>query len=318
MAVYTEIAPEEFKKLLSEYDIGVFKSASGITEGVENTNYLVITETGKYIFTIYEKRVKAADLPFFLGLMEHLSQNDIPCPVPIRDKSGKILKEIHEKPCSMASFLEGEEAKPINAENCIKVGEVMAKMHMASESFSMKRENSMHHGAWKEMFNETKSKANNIEAGLVEEIEKSIEDIDKNWPESLPSGVIHADLFPDNVFFKNKNISGVLDFYFACNDFFAYDLAITMNAWCFDGNDFNSSRAKAMLEGYNSIKPFTDNELEALPALAKGAALRFLLSRLYDWLNKQNGAKVNHKDPLEYLHKLRFHMNVKSHKEYGF
>lgn len=318
MAVYTEISSEELEKVLSEYSLGSLEHIKGIAEGVENTNYLLKTDKSKYIFTIYEKRVSRNELPFFLGLMEHLSSRNIPCPVPVRGKDGKVLREIKGRPCSIVSFLEGNWPRNITTNHCFEVGKIMAQMHLASGDFSLQRKNTMSVDAWDKMASETIPHADEVAVGMADEIKTALMHVSISWPANLPSGVIHADLFPDNIFFKNNKLSGILDFYFACNDFYAYDLAIALNAWCFEHREeFNITKAKAMLHGYNEIKPFTEEELESLPVLACGAALRFLLSRLYDWINKVDGAMVTPKDPMEYLKKLRFHMRIKNHREYG-
>lgn len=318
MAVYTEISDSDFASLLKKFDIGNLASYRGITEGVENTNYLLETDKAKFIATIYEKRVDVSELPFFLELMEHLAKAQIPCPLPVHDKSGNILQEMAGKKLTITSFLEGKWPRAIKNAHCLEVGKIMARMHLASQNFNLTRKNKMSLPAWKEIYSRIAKNADSVKSGLSNEIKSALQEIEKKWPKNLPSGVIHADLFPDNVFFIEDKLTGILDFYFACNDFFAYDLAITMNAWCFEnGREFNITKANALLSGYNQVRKLTEEEKSYLPILCTGAAMRFLLSRLYDWLNKVEGAVVVPKDPIEYLNKLRFHQNVKNVSEYG-
>ena len=322
MAVYTKITDAEFSSALKLYNIGDFKLAKGIAEGVENTNYLLETTHNKYIATIYEKRVNVNELPFFLKLMQHFSQDKIPSPLPVYAINGDLLQDIQGKKFSIVSFLSGKSVKRISNNHCFELGKMLANMHNSSLSFEMSRENNMSLPMWQEMFSEIKSKTDSFKVGISKEIEKSLSYIADKWAiaekSNLPRGIIHADLFPDNVFFTDNKVTGVLDFYFACNDFFVHDVAITMNAWCFEhGCEFNITKARNLLRGYNSVRKFTDDELKMLPVFASGAAMRFLLSRLYDLINRVEGAEVTPKDPTEYLKKLRFHMHIKSASEYG-
>ncbi|NDF12933.1 MAG: homoserine kinase [Proteobacteria bacterium] len=318
MAVYTHIDKKDIAQFLSRYDAGELTSFKGIAEGVENSNFLIQTSEGKYILTVYEKRVSEQELPFFTGLMDHLSHKSIPCPSPIKDRKGNALQTLKGKPAAMVSFLKGDSVKNIKTIHCREVGRALAEMHLATEGFKHSRINSMGVQNWRKIFDSCKAKMDAVEKGVAAELENCLERIESHWPKRLPAGVIHADLFPDNVFFLEDTLSGMIDFYFACNDFFAYDIAVCLNSWCFEGKtEFNITKARHMLSAYDEVRPFSEEERNALPVLASGAALRFLLSRLYDWLNQVEGAMVTPKDPKEYLKKLRFHMQVKSAAEYG-
>jgi len=328
MAVYTSISEDLFKEVLTEYSIGNYVLSKGIAEGVENTNYLLETTDKKFIATCFEKRANLNELPFFFELMEHLSEKNIPCPVPIHGNDNNVLREVESKPFAIVSFLQGRWPKKVNAAQCEEVGKILAQMHNAVHDFSSARENTVGIYSWRSMYIaclsaldqvESNDSSNNIRySKIANEIEKLLDRVEEEWPKKLPSGVIHGDLFPDNVFFKGDSLTGVLDFYFACTDFLVYDLAIAMNAWCFESNaEFNITRARRLLRGYNKVRPLSDGELKSLPILCSGAALRFLLTRLYDALHQVEGALVTVKDPDEYLQKLRFHLQVKSHGEYG-
>lgn len=318
MAVYTKISTSQLDTLLLEYDIGKATSLREIEEGVENTNYFLDTDKGRYILTIYEKRVNEEDLPFYLNLMRHLASKKIPCPLPIQARNGELISKINKRPCAIVSFLDGKSTRGIKNEHIKELGDNVARMHLAAGDFKMKRENNFSLKRWNEMFRPLKDKCDIVKNGLSSEIEENLDFINSNWPKNLPSGVIHADLFPDNVFYKNQKLVGIIDYYFACNDAFMYDLVICMNSWCFEqSNDFNVTKAKILLNSYNKVRPISEKELDALPILAQGAALRFLLTRLHDWINRVDGALVKPKNPLEYLHKIHFHKGIKSHKEYG-
>src|SRR5262245_59597819 len=318
MAVYTEVSSDELEKFLAAYDIGRPIACKGIAEGVENSNYLLQTDRGTYILTLYEKRVAKGDLPFFLGLMEHLARAGMPCPTPIHGKDGKVIRELAKRPAAIISFLKGMWPRRIHPEHCGPVGEGLAKLHLASESFAMKRPNALSLEGWKQLYKSCDGRADTVKKGLDEDIARELEHMAMNWPRDLPAGVIHADLFPDNVFFMHDKLSGIIDFYFACNDFFAYDLAICLNAWCFEpDNSFNATKARRLVGGYTKVRKLDPAEIAALPLLARGSALRFLLTRLYDWLNQPKGALVKPKDPIEYWKKLRFHRSVKSAAAYG-
>jgi homoserine kinase type II len=318
MAVYTDVSDEELEAFIGSYAIGALTSFKGIAEGVENSNYLVHTETGRYILTLYEKRVKREDLPYFLGLMQHLSARRISCPLPVKDRSGRTLKELAGRPAALITFLEGLWVHRPNIEHCQGLGEALAHFHLAGADFPMFRANSLSLPGWRALFETIGAAADEVVPGLAATLEKELRHLDKSWPTELPEGVIHADLFPDNVFFLNDEVSGLIDFYFACNDMLAYDVAICLNAWCFESDaSFNITKARAMLQAYEGVRPLSEAELKWLPTLARGAALRFLLTRTYDWLNTDESALVRTKDPTEYLRKLRFHQGVKSYRDYG-
>ncbi len=318
MAVYTEVSDEELVAFVGQYDIGEVVACKGIAEGVENSNFLLQTDRDLHILTIYEKRVLAADLPFFLGLLDHLASRAIPCPTPLAGRDGAVLRSLADKPAAIVTFLKGVWPKRPAPGHCSEVGAALARMHLAGRDFELARANSLSLAGWQPLVEATAPHADEVMAGLAAEIEREYEELREHWPEDLPSGVIHADLFPDNVFFLSEELSGLIDFYFACNDAFAYDLAICLNAWCFEHEtEFNITKARRLLSGYRDVRAIEPAELEALPWLARGAALRFFLTRLYDWLNQVDGAMVKPKDPLEYLAKLRFHRQVSGPGAYG-
>jgi len=318
MAVYTEVSDEELAAFLREYDIGAPVSFKGIAEGVENSNYLLQTERGSFILTLYEKRVAKSDLPFFLGLMEHLAKAGIACPTPLHGRDGKALRELAGRPAAIVTFLAGMWPRRIAPRHCAELGAALAKLHLAGQSFPMSRHNDLSVSGWRPLFEACRDRTHEVRADLAAEIAAEIDVLEKSWPKDLPAGVIHADLFPDNVFFLGDRLSGLIDFYFACNDFFAYDLAICLNAWCFEKDrSFNITKARHLLTSYRKLRAFSDPELAALPMLARGAAMRFLLTRLYDWLHHPEGAMVNRKDPLEFRDKLRFHQGVAGPGAYG-
>ncbi len=318
MAVYTEVSDQELIAFVAEYDIGRVTACKGIAEGVENSNFLLQTEAGSHILTLYEKRVRRQDLPFFLGLMDHLARRGIACPTPLKGRDGDALRELAGRPAAIVSFLSGVWVRRPTAQHCAQVGEAMARMHLAAADFAPRRANALSPDGWRKLYEACAGRADEVEAGLAQELSHELEALEANWPTGLPSGVIHADLFPDNVFFLDDRLSGLIDFYFACNDFSAFDLAICLNAWCFESDhDFNITKARHMLSAYRKQRPISQAELEALPLLARGAALRFLLTRLYDWLNQVDGALVKPKDPMEYLKKLRFHRGVRGPGAYG-
>jgi len=318
MAVYTEVPDDELEAFISGYDIGGMLALKGIAEGVENSNYLLHTEAGYYILTLYEKRVDPNDLPFFLGLMEHLSTAGISCPTPLHDRQGRTLGSLAGRPAAIITFLDGMWVRRPQVNHCAEVGKALAKLHLAGADFDIARPNALTLDGWQPLFDQSKARADSVKAGLANEIQGELDAIAAAWPQSLPAGVIHADMFPDNVFFLKDNLSGIIDFYFACNDWFAYDVAICLNAWCFEPDlSFNVTKARAMLRGYSKVRPFSSAEFDVLPLLARGAALRFLLTRLYDWLTVPEGALVTPHNPLEYLRKLRFHSTVDSARDYG-
>lgn len=318
MAVYTAIDPQSLEAFLVAYDIGRPIGLEAIAEGVENSNYRLLTENGRYILTLYEKRVDPDDLPFFLGLMDHLAGRGVPCPTPIHGRDGSALRRLCGRPAALVSFLDGHSPRRIRPEHCGALGAGLARLHLASADFAMVRENALSLAGWRKLFESSRTRCDELLAGLEAEVERELREIERDWPGDLPRGVIHADLFPDNVFFRDSTLSGIIDFYFACIDVIAYDLAICLNAWCFEPDgSFNITKARQLLAAYRAERPFTARELEALPLLARGAALRFLLTRLYDWHNQIEGALVKPKDPLEYLHKLRFHRGLDGPGAYG-
>jgi len=318
MAVYTEVSDDDLAHFIAGYDLGALLSYKGIAEGVENTNYLVHTEKGPFFLTLYEKRVTPADLPFFLGLMEHLAKAGINCPTPVRDADGRMLRELAGRPAALVTFLEGVWIRRPQARHCWAVGQAMARLHLAGQSFKPNRANALGLAGWRPLYASFRARADEIAPGLCAIIEQELGHLEANWPADLPWGIIHADLFPDNVFFLGDALSGLIDFYFACNDAFAYDIAATLNAWCFEtDHSFNVTKGQALLKGYQSVRTLTGAERQALPLLARGAALRFLLTRAYDWLHTASDALVSRKDPQEYLRRLKFHRSIRSASEYG-
>ncbi len=311
MAVYTEVSDEDLEAFVAGYDIGSVSSLKGIAEGVENSNYLLRTSAGQYILTLYEKRVNPADLPFFLGLMEHLASRGLGCPLPVHDRSGTALGTLAGRPAAIVTFLDGMSARRPTARHCGLLGEALARMHLAGADFELRRPNALSMPSWRPLWERSRARADEVAPGLAADIEAELEVLEARWPTDLPAGVIHADLFPDNVFFLGDRLSGLIDFYFACDDFLAYDVAICLNSWCFEHDlSFNLTKGQALLDGYTRVRPLSEAELAMLPMLARGSALRFLLTRLYDWLNVPPGALVKPKDPLEYHRKLRFHRSV--------
>jgi homoserine kinase type II len=318
MAVYTEVSDEELEAFVAGYDIGEVLSFKGIAEGVENSNYLLQTDRGNFILTLYEKRTKPEDLPFFLGLMEHLAARGLACPTPLHGRDGQSLRSLCGRPAAVVSFLTGMSARRLGLNHCAALGAAMAEMHLAGADFPQSRPNDLSVSGWRPLFEAEKQRADEVRPGLAAFIEAELDVLERDWPASLPVGLIHADLFPDNVFFHAEAVSGIIDFYFACTDALAYDIAICLNAWCFEPDgSFNATKARLMLNGYRKVRPLSADELQALPLLARGAAMRFLLTRLYDWLNTPAGAFVKRKDPLEYYRKLRFHQGITGPGAYG-
>jgi homoserine kinase type II len=318
MAVYTEVSDDALADFVTRYDIGSVVSCKGIAEGVENSNYLLRTEDNSYILTLYEKRVREEDLPFFLGLMDHLAERGIACPTPIHDRNGAMLNRLCDRPAAIVSFLEGMWPRRPTPRHCQLLGETLARMHLAGADYRLSRPNDLSHDGWGGLIEACGTRADEVMPGLAAELDSAYRAIEAEWPRALPAGVIHADLFPDNVFFLRDRLSGVIDFYFACNDFYAYDIAVCLNAWCFETDgSFNVTKARVMLAAYRAVRPLLPDEIAALPLLARGSALRFLMTRLYDWLNHPPGAFVTPKDPKEYVRKLRFHVGVRSAAAYG-
>jgi homoserine kinase type II len=318
MAVYTDVAADELAEFLIAYDIGELLSYKGIAEGVENSNFLLHTTAGSFFLTLYEKRVALADLPFFLGLMGHLASHGIVCPQPVKTRSGETLGTLAGRPAAIIDFLEGVWPRKPNAAHCAAVGQALAKMHLAGRDFPMTRANALSVSGWRPLFDQAAPRADTLQHGLRRLMSDELDHLEKAWPKTLPEGVIHADAFPDNVLFLGERLSGLIDFYFACNDILAYDIAICLNAWCFEADhSFNVTKARAFLNAYGRERKLSDAEQDALPLLARGAALRILLTRLVDWFNVPPGALVRPKDPLEYFRKLRFQQSVASMRDYG-
>jgi len=319
MAVYTDVPRPALDRFLADYELGAPRALHGIADGVENSNFLLETDRGgRYILTVYEKRVDPADLPFFLGLMEHLARHGLPCPLPVHGRDGRALRELMGKPAAIVGFLEGQWPRRITVERANALGEALAALHLAGADFPLARPNALALEGWRALFAGCRGKADAVEPGLEAEIAAELDHLERAWPQGLPGGVIHADLFPDNVFFAGDRLTGIIDFYFACNDLLAYDVAICLNAWCFEHDgSFNLTKARALLQGYRRRRALSSAEIAALPILARGSALRFLMTRLYDRLHQVEGALVKPKDPREYLIKLRFHAAVAGPEAYG-
>lgn len=312
MAVYTEVSDEALSTFLGDYAIGSALSCKGIAEGVENSNYLLLTEQGQFVLTLYEKRVDPDELPYFLGLMEHLAAKGLPVPLPVRARDGKALRQLAGRPAVIATFLAGQSPRRVRPEHLAPVGAALARLHLAGADFALARANALGPAGWDPLFRQSEGRADTVAAGLAADVGGELDAILAAWPDELARGNIHADLFPDNVFFLDGLLSGLIDFYFACTDFLAYDVAVALNAWCFESDfGFNVTKARALLGAYGAVRPLSAAERHALPLLCRGAALRFLLTRLYDWLNTPEGALVVPKDPLEYLRKSRFFRGVR-------
>ena len=318
MAVYTEVTDEDLTAFLARYDCGTLSFYKGIAEGVENTNYFVRTDVDRYILTLYEKRVNEADLPYFLSLKEHLARRGVPCPTPVRDRSHHTLGELNGRRAALITFLDGVSVKRPKAEHCASLGEALASLHLASADFGMYRANALGPKGWPPLYAKFAARAGEIMPGLNALIEGELAVHADGFPDGLAQGVIHADLFPDNVFFSNNGLSGLIDFYFACNDALAYDIAICLNAWCFETDHvFNVTKGRALLAAYDRVRMLTTAERAAMPTLARAASLRFLLTRSHDWLHQAPGALVTPHDPLDYVARLRFHQQVGSIAGYG-
>ena len=318
MAVYTDVMAEELAGFLAGYDVGELLAYKGIAEGVENSNFLVHTSRGYFILTLYERRVAASDLPFFLALMEHLHARGITCPQPVKNRKGETLGRVAGRPAAIITFLDGMWIRRPSAGHCAALGEALAKLHVAGLEFGMRRANALSVAGWRPLYLSCRARANELHRDLEQSLAAELSHLEAAWPRELPQGVIHADLFPDNVFFLGNRLSGLIDFYFACTDFLAYDVAVCLNAWCFEtDHSYNVTKGRSLLQAYARVRPLTPSEQEMLPLLARGAALRFLLTRLVDWFDVPAGALVRPKDPLEYHRKLRFHQAVKSVRDYG-
>lgn len=318
MAVYTDVSADDLSDFLKLYDIGKLLSYKGIAEGVENSNFLLHTGAGNFILTLYEKRTAEGDLPFFLGLMEHLAARGINCPQPVKNRMGGMLGRVAGRPAAIVTFLDGLWIRKPNAGHCAAVGEALAGLHLAARDFPIRRPNALSVESWRPLYEHAGPRGDTVHPGLCDEIVKELDVLEKSWPRHLPVGVIHADLFPDNVFFLGDELSGLIDFYFACTDTLAYDVAICLNCWCFEADhSYNVTKGRALLKAYTRVRALSDQERAALPILARGAAMRFLLTRLVDWLAVPEGALVKPKDPTEYFRKLCFHQSVTSADEYG-
>jgi homoserine kinase type II len=318
MAVYTDVAAEDLGAFLAGYDIGELLSYKGIAEGVENSNFLVHTSRGHFILTLYERRVAAKDLPFFLGLMEHLAARGITCPQPVKSSTGEVLGKVAGRPAAIITFLDGMWIRRPTPQHCAALGTALAELHLAGLDFKASRANALSVEGWRPLYEGCSARANEVQRDLKPYLAAELSDLEKAWPRKLPLGVIHADLFPDNVFFLGSKLSGLIDFYFACTDALAYDVAICLNAWCFEtDHSYNVTKGRSLLQAYAQVRPLSDAERDALPLLARGAALRFLLTRLVDWFDVPPGALVRPKDPLEYYRKLRFHQAIASARDYG-
>ena len=322
MAIYTKLSENNLKEFFLKYNLGKLLNYTGIQEGIENTNYFIQTDTGKFILTVYEKRVEEKDLPFFMGLMKNLFDANFPSPEPIINKNGNYVTEISGKKAAVVSFLDGSAKKNLNPNDCHKVGVQAAKLHLITKNFIGKRENKLSVNSWRKIYKKVQKDCSRIHLNLAKTIEKNLDEIENNWPKNIPSGIIHADLFPDNIFFKDDKLTGIIDFYFSCYDFYVFEIAICLNALCFEGQkenlSFNVTKAKKFIDGYSSIKKLTEEEKKSLKILCQGAAMRFLLTRVFDYLNLTEGALVKIKDPIEYLKRLEFHNSVKDYKDYFF
>ncbi len=318
MAVYTEVSFEDLERLLRDYDIGTPLALKGIAEGVENSNFYLQTDRGAFILTLYEKRVSPGDLPFYLGLMEHLARAGIVCPLPVPTRDGALSTQLNRRPCAIVTFLNGLSVRRPSARHCAGAGAALARLHLAGNGFALTRANALGPAGWKPLAEACDAHADGVEDGLAALIATQLAGITAAWPQ-LPSGVIHAELFPDNVLFMRDEVSGIIVFYFACNDMFAYDLAVTLNSWCFENDgSYNLTKGMAMIQGYRGARALSEVEIAAMPLLMRGASLRFLLTRLFDLVHHDPNALVMPKDPKEYSKKLRFHMKVKDPREYGF
>lgn len=318
MAVYTNVDDAALADFMAAYDLGTVLSFAGIAEGVENSNYLLRTDRANYILTLYEKRVERHDLPFFIEVMQVLADSGMNCPLPVQARDGSILQELMGRPCAVFTFLDGTWSRFPNREKCAELGRSLATMHMNCAPVTRRRTNALGPAAWQPLLDSIGSDANIVGDGMQTKIQERLDTILSSWPDDLPSGVIHADLFPNNVLFIGDRLTGVIDFYFACDDIFAYDLGICLNSWCFEPDgSFNLTKSRAMLRGYQEVRPLSEAETEAIPTLAAGSAMRFFLTRLYDWIHTPKDALVSPKNPMEYWSILRFHQSVSGTTAYG-
>ena len=319
MAVYTKISIDELNLFLSKYSIDNINEFSGIKGGTSNSNYLLTADNKKFILTIFEERTNQENLPFYFDLMNHLNAHDIKCPEVIKDKQGNFSNSIKQKHAVITSFLTGSSLEKIKPIHCSNLGLTIAKMHNASEKLNIKRENELGFDKLGIIIEKLKTYKKHIDDEKLKFIEDEFLFLSREINKDLPSGIIHADLFPDNIFFEENNLTGIIDFYFSCNDFYAYEIAICLNAWCFEdsNNEFNPTKAKYLLGSYNQERKFSNEEVEALPLLARASALRYLLTRLLDFYSHEDSDLILKKDPNEYISKLRFHQSVRKASEYG-
>ena len=319
MAVYTQISIDELNVFLSNYNIDNINEFSGIKGGTSNSNYLLTAVNKKFILTIFEERTNQENLPFYFDLMNHLNAHDIKCPEVIKDKQGNFSNSIKQKHAVITSFLTGSSLEKIKPIHCSNLGLTIAKMHNASEKLNIKRENELGFDKLGIIIEKLKTYKKYIDDEKLKFIEDEFLFLSREISKDLPSGIIHADLFPDNIFFEENNLTGIIDFYFSCNDFYAYEIAICLNAWCFEdsNNEFNPTKAKYLLGSYNQERKFSNEEVEALPLLARASALRYLLTRLLDFYSHEDSDLILKKDPNEYISKLRFHQSVRKASEYG-
>ena len=319
MAVYTKINKSELEELLKNYNIGNLIKYEEIKEGVENSNFKIFTSENIFILTIFEKRVAKNEIPFFIKLMNYLNMNNFQCPRSIPNINGEFISRLKEKPCTIVTFIKGNWIKNIKNIHCQQLGINLSKLHSLTKNFTLSRKNNIGFNSWKNLFNNFKSKQTNIYTDAYKIIEEEIEFLIMKWPKKLPSGIIHADLFQDNVFFENDQFTGMIDFYFACNDFYAYELAVCLNAWCFEKDQsFNITKASLILNEYQKKRPLEEDEKKYFTILSRGAAIRFLLTRFNDLIFHSPKNLVQPKDPNEYLKILYFHQKIKSINEYGF
>lgn len=310
MAVYTKVSAEEIGQFLTRFDVGTLVSAKGIAEGVENSNYLLETTQGKYILTLYEKRVDPADLPFFIALLDHLAAHGCKVPPMIADREGEKIQHLCGRSACLITFLPGVSVSHPTEAQARSTGQALGDMHAALADFEAERRNILDHDGWRALAEQCgPAQLDNIAPGLARAIARELDYLDEYWPHGLPRSAIHADLFPDNVLMLGDRVTGLIDFYFSCTDIRAYDLAVTHAAWCFseDGRDFHNPISQALISGYQSAFAISDAERRALPLLARGAALRFLLTRAFDWINTPAGALVTRKDPQAFLHRLQYY-----------
>ena len=322
MAVYTKLNKSEIEEIISLYKLKNLESFAPIEEGIENTNYVIIASKKKYILTIFEKRVKEQDLPFFCELISLLNKSGFKCPLPLLNLENSPISTFKRKKLTILTFISGKSKENLSNENCEDIGKEAARLHLLTSNFKIHRKNALSIESWRNMFENIKDKCIKIHKDLPNLIEANLKDIEKNWPSNLPSGIIHADLFKDNIIFENNKVSGIIDFTFSCNDFYALEIAICFNALCFDGVksnlSFNVTKAKKFIDGYSSIRKLSNQERNSIKILSQGAALRFLLTRVFDAINTVEGALVKIKDPIEYLKRLEFHKNAKSYEDYFF